>query len=105
MLGDIPAAGIGLFIALMVVPFTIVIASLWGARGLLFALGCLAVLFTAQLIWYFGFRSRDDWTGMEGITLIVVPIIWLAAAATSFLGYAVTFLLGLLPYQRRLRKK
>jgi heme/copper-type cytochrome/quinol oxidase subunit 4 len=105
MLGDIPAAGIGLSIALMVVPFTIVIASLWGRRGLLIALGCLAVFFTAQMIWYFGFRSRDDWTGLEGITFIVVPIIWLAAAATSFFGYAVTFLLGLLPYQRRLRKK
>lgn len=100
MLMSQPSIIMILLVMVILIGASVLIAYLFGGRGVGLSLLALAGAAVCWLAWFFLIRDRADWTGMEGITMIVIPALFVAVSFCGFIGYAVVAILGKLPDQR-----
>ena len=103
MLGDIPVVPIFALAGFLAIAPALLISIFFGARGVVAAILLIAVVAAGYLLWFATLSDRSNWTGMEGIALVVVPVMVLAAGVCGAFGYALVHVVGLLPHQRRAR--
>jgi hypothetical protein len=101
---DIPAAQIALTAAIFAVVPAIVVALIFGGRGILIGIALLALAVTAFLLDLVYSPPAPDATGMEGIALIVLPFMVGVAAICGLVAYLMVSAFGGLPRQRRRRR-
>jgi len=83
---------------------SILVTVLAGGRGLVILFAVAAVCLASYLLWFFGLRPRNDWTGLEGLGLIVLPGLLLCAGGVGFLAYLLVGAVGMLPVQRKQKR-
>ena len=103
-MGDFPLSVLFVFPALVVTIPAIVLALLFGGRGVVIGLVFVLIVMSGHLYWDFVLVGNEFTTGMEGIVLFLFPFWWCVGAVWSLIIYLSIMLLGWLPKQRRRSK-
>lgn len=78
----------------------LVVGFIAGGRGIVFGLLALLGMAVVWLIWFYRFSGNCCPTGMEGLGLVIVPILFGLAVIVAAVCYALLWLFRLLPDQR-----
>lgn len=99
---EIPVEEIATFALRYATIPALLIAVLFGGRGLIWAYGLSWVV---SVIWIFSGPHYGGGTGLEGLVFFVIlPAFLIAVGFISFFAYAIVMFSGFLPDQRRARR-